>query len=116
KAWVEKVGGFNLLLEKYNDDTELIERIFKAGGTILYAPRACVRHLVAKERLSVRWQIRRHYQEGVSTAIASNSKAAARVSRVSEIAGNLFTISKRGARLFISRASICDRIQRLAHL
>jgi glycosyltransferase involved in cell wall biosynthesis len=114
KQRVEDVGGFNVLLDKYNDETELIERVVRAGGRIFYEPKAEVQHLVAKERLSVGWQMKRHYREGVSLAIAATSKKPmARTRRVRQLAENLLSIAKRTTRLVVSRASLGDRIERL---
>lgn len=117
KKCVEDVGGFNVLLDKYNDETELIGRIAEAGGGIYYEPRAHVRHLVSKERLRLGWQMRRHYHEGVSLAVAAASRAhPARIRRLRELAESLVSIALRSGRLILSRGAIKHRIQRLAHL
>lgn len=117
KKRVEEVGGFNVLLDKYNDETELMRRIVQVGGGIFYEPRAAVRHLVAKERLSLGWQIRRHYYEGISLAVAAASHAPrARLRRMRELEQNLLSIAMRTARIIISRGSIKHRITRLVQL
>lgn len=117
KQRIEELGGFNVRLEKYNDETELMERLVNSGGALFYEPRASVRHLIAKERLNIGWQIRRHFHEGVSLAIATDSKIhVRRARRIGELGQNLLSIAKRCARLFISRAPIRDRVQRLADL
>jgi glucosyl-dolichyl phosphate glucuronosyltransferase len=117
KQWVADVGGFNVLLDRYNDETELMQRIVQAGGRIFYEPKARVRHLVAKERISFAWQMRRHYREGVSLGIAANSeKHRARIRRIGELGHNLLSIGKRSVRLIVSRDPVRDRIQRMAQL
>ena len=117
KERVTAIGGFSAELQKYNDETELISRLVQAGGGIFYEPRARVRHLVAKERLALGWQIKRHYEEGKSLAgIAGLNGPVSRSQRINEVGQNLLTISKRFARLFVSLAPIRDRVQRLAEL
>ncbi|MEY2439827.1 MAG: glucosyl-dolichyl phosphate glucuronosyltransferase [Verrucomicrobiota bacterium] len=117
KQCVEEVGGFNVLLEQYNDETELTQRIVQAGGGIFYQPAASVRHLVAKERLSFSWQMKRHYREGISLAIAATSKVPpARMRRIKEVRHDLLSIAKRCVRLIISRDPVTARVDRLAHL
>lgn len=117
KHCVDEVGGFNVLLHNYNDETELTRRIVEHGGAIFYEPRARVRHLVEKERLSLSWQMKRHYREGVSVAIAADSKAhLARTRRMKQLGRNLASIALRTARLVISRDTIRHRIGRLAQL
>jgi glycosyltransferase involved in cell wall biosynthesis len=117
KQRVLDVGGFNAALQNYNDETELISRLVEAGGKLYYQPLATVRHLVGKERLALGWQIRRHYQEGKSLAVAATLKhRVPPLRRIPELGTNLFSITKRTARLFVSWAPIRDRVQRLAHL
>jgi glucosyl-dolichyl phosphate glucuronosyltransferase len=117
KERVGQMGGFNARLQKYNDETELISRLVQAGGRIFYEPRARVRHLIAKERLSLSSQIRRHYEEGKSLAdAAALERSLPRIQRITEVGRNLLRIAKRFARLFISRAPIRDRIRWLADL
>jgi glycosyltransferase involved in cell wall biosynthesis len=117
KKRVDQVGGFNVLLQKYNDETELMRRIVEADGRIYYEPRARVRHLVAKDRLSLGWQMRRHYYEGVSLAVAALSNARpARPQRVRELGHNLLLIALKTVRLVVSRGTMTERIQRLAQL
>jgi glucosyl-dolichyl phosphate glucuronosyltransferase len=117
KERLEQIGGFNARLEKYNDETELISRLVKMGGGIFYQPRARVRHLVAKERLSLSWQIKRHYEEGKSLAEVAGSKGRVpRSRRITELGRNALSISKRCARLLISRGPMRDRVQRLTDL
>jgi glycosyltransferase involved in cell wall biosynthesis len=117
KERVAQVGGFSGQLQKYNDETELISRLVEVGGGIFYEPRASVRHLVAKDRLSLSWQIKRHYQEGKSLAdMAALEGRPARTQRINEVGQNLLSITKRCARLFVSRSPMRERIQRVADL
>jgi glycosyltransferase involved in cell wall biosynthesis len=114
---IGQVGGFNPGLEKYNDETEVISRLVESGGRIFYQPRARVQHLVAKERLRLGWQIKRHYEEGKSLAgLAVLAGRPPRSRRIRDVALKLLSIAKRCVRLFISRASIRERVQRLADL
>ena len=111
------LGGFNTVLQKYNDETELIARIVRSGGRLFYEPRANIRHLVSRERLDLGWQIRRHYEEGKSLAAAAAlEQRAPRMQRIPEVGHNLFSITKRFARLFVSLGPIRDRVERLANL
>jgi glycosyltransferase involved in cell wall biosynthesis len=117
KQRVLDVGGFNAALTNYNDETELISRLHEAGGKLYYHPLATVRHLVSSERLALVWQIRRHYQEGKSLALAATlAHPLPSNRRIPELGTNLFAITKRAARLVVSRASIRDRVERLANL
>jgi hypothetical protein len=117
KKRVVELGGFNALLQKYNDETELISRLVKTGGQIFYEPRATVRHLFGKERLRLGWQIKRHYEEGKSLAgIGRLRGAVPRKHRITEVGRNLLSIGKRSARVVVSAESVQDRIQRLADL
>ncbi|MFL6514012.1 MAG: glycosyltransferase family 2 protein [Chthoniobacterales bacterium] len=117
KERVLEVGGFNAALENYNDETELISRLVAIGGKLKYEPLATVRHLLGKERLGLRWQMRRHYQEGKSLALAATLKHPLPVARrIPELGTNLFSITKRTARLFVSWTPMRERVQKLAHL
>ncbi|HJT82541.1 MAG TPA: glycosyltransferase [Chthoniobacterales bacterium] len=113
KRCLEEIGGFNPLLTKYNDETELIGRMVNAGGKLFYQPAAVVKHLLPRERLTLTWQIRRHYHEGVSLAVAAGSNSPVpRMRRIKELGGNLLRIGKRFARLALSRGSI-ERVEKL---
>ena len=117
KQAVVEVGGFDVRLNKYNDETELIRRIVLAGGGIFYQPDAGVRHLVAKERLRLGWQLKRHYYEGISQAVAAQCEASPRrLTRARQLAGNLFWLTRQSARLVLSRVAMTHRIQRATDL
>jgi glycosyltransferase involved in cell wall biosynthesis len=117
KKRVHEIGGFNVQLDKYNDETELIRRIVEAGGRLFYEPRARVRHLIVKERLSLGWQIKRHYYEGVSQAVAAASNVRpARTRRIKELGQNLLRIAMQTARVIIGRGTIEHRFGKLAYL
>jgi len=47
-------------------DTEFCHRVVRAGGTLLYEPRARVRHLVPSDRVSLSFLLRRSYSNGRS--------------------------------------------------
>jgi glycosyltransferase involved in cell wall biosynthesis len=116
KGRIHELGGFNVLLENYNDETELIRRLVNAGGRVFYEPRASVRHLVAKERLRFGWQIKRHYNEGVSLAILAAASAPAGMGRLRNLGRNLLSIGTQTARVIIGRGTIEERFQKLTYL
>jgi glycosyltransferase involved in cell wall biosynthesis len=59
--WIRRVGGFRTDLGRVgscligSEETELLERIVRAGGSLLYEPLARVWHRVPPERLRRRW-------------------------------------------------------------
>ncbi|SIO61557.1 Glycosyl transferase family 2 [Singulisphaera sp. GP187] len=61
KEWVDHVGGFRTDLGRVGkcllggEESELLERIAAAGGTLLYEPALIVGHRVPPERLRRRW-------------------------------------------------------------
>lgn len=67
KEWLRRVGGFRTDLDRVGKlllsggDTELLERLNRAGGQLLYEPAAVVGHRVAPERLRRRWFLSRVY-------------------------------------------------------
>lgn len=117
KTELAQAGGFHPRLQKYNDETELIARLVESGRGIFYEPRASVRHLFGKERVTLAWQIRRHYEEGKSVAsVAALNGRRRRGHRLGEIGRNVLTIAKRSVRLVVSRSPLPDRVQGLADL
>lgn len=48
------------------DDTEFCHRVVKGGGTLVYEPRALVRHVVPQERARFSFLLRRSYANGRS--------------------------------------------------
>lgn len=117
KEAVGKIGGFNVRLEKYNDETEMVRRLVDAGGRIFYQPEAGVRHLVAKERLRLGWQLKRHFYEGISRAVANECEVCpTRLNRARQLAGSLVWMSFQTARLVVSRGAMTHRVQRATDL
>jgi glucosyl-dolichyl phosphate glucuronosyltransferase len=61
KAWLERVGGFRTDLGRVglcllgSEETEVLARIARAGGKLLYEPAAVVGHRVDPNRLRRRW-------------------------------------------------------------
>ena len=61
KSWMDRAGGFRTDLGRQglcllgSEESELLERIAKLGGTLLYEPRALVGHRVPAARLQRRW-------------------------------------------------------------
>lgn len=74
KTWFDRVGMFRTDLDRVGGcllsggETELLQRIAVAGGTLLYEPAAVVGHRVPMERLKRRWFWSRAYWGGLSTA------------------------------------------------
>ncbi|MFH1371546.1 MAG: glycosyltransferase [Planctomycetota bacterium] len=68
-----EVGGFNANLGRCGkslisgEERDFCERIRKAGGIIVYEPKAVVGHIIPAERLSKRWFLKRCYAGGVSS-------------------------------------------------
>ncbi|WP_422925469.1 glycosyltransferase family 2 protein [Singulisphaera sp. PoT] len=67
KEWIERVGGFRVDLGRIgscligSEETDLLERIARAGGDLLYEPSAVVAHRVPQNRLRRRWFWSRSY-------------------------------------------------------
>jgi glycosyltransferase involved in cell wall biosynthesis len=51
------------------EESELLRRIRARGGVVVYEPRAIVGHIVAQERLTKKWFLRRAFAAGVDTEI-----------------------------------------------
>ena len=68
------VGGFDTALGRVGDsllsseEADLFQRLWETGGAIRYEPAATVIHLVTRERLRVRWLLRRGWAQGRSNA------------------------------------------------
>ncbi len=69
-----RVGGFNPSLGRCGsisfrsgEESELLRKIRAGGGVIVYEPRAIVGHIVARERLTKKWFLRRAFAAGVDT-------------------------------------------------
>lgn len=58
--------GKNLLS---NEEIQLFIMMHKKGYPIYYEPKACVEHLMQKERLTKKWLIRRLYWQGISDVV-----------------------------------------------
>jgi glycosyltransferase involved in cell wall biosynthesis len=69
-----EVGGFDTDLGRVGDsllsseEADLFERVWAAGGSIRYEPGTIVIHQVTRERLRVRWLLRRGWAQGRSNA------------------------------------------------
>jgi hypothetical protein len=72
KAFLIECGGFEPRLGRRgnrllgNEEVALMNAIQARGGKIFYEPRAVVTHLVHRERVSLRWLLRRSYDQGQS--------------------------------------------------
>lgn len=75
RAVLEEVGGFATDLGRIGasqlgaEDTEIQERLHRAGMAVYYAPRAVVSHLVPPERMTRRYFRERAFGSGCSEAI-----------------------------------------------
>jgi len=67
-----RAGGFDPTLGRTGrcltcgEESDLQEKIVRAGGVAVYEPRAIVGHIVAPERLTKRWFVRRVFYNAVS--------------------------------------------------
>jgi len=70
KEWLTRVGSFRTDLGRMgavllgSEETDLLERVAQAGGTVLYEPGAVVGHRVSPSRLQRRWFWGRCYWGG----------------------------------------------------
>lgn len=80
RDWLERVGGFRGGLDREGasllsgGDTELVQRIAAAGGTVSYWPAATVHHFIAAERLTRSWFRRRAEAQGVTDISAAHAR------------------------------------------
>jgi glycosyltransferase involved in cell wall biosynthesis len=69
---LRRLGGFDPRLGRVGsnllslDETELCRRLVEAGEILLYEPRATVRHFVPTERATLRFLLRRSFDQGRS--------------------------------------------------
>ena len=81
-AWLRKVGGFDLVLgpryggHLFNEDTRLTRRLFAAGASILYTPKATVVHDLPASRISRRYIVYREYCRGRSSWLMERERHA----------------------------------------
>ena len=72
----ERVGGFSTQLGRTGakllsgEETELFERVHRAGLVTVYAPDMIVEHRVPDRRARISWLVRRHFWGGISRATA----------------------------------------------
>jgi len=71
-----QAGGFNPSLGRCGpvslrsgEESDLLRKIRAGGGVAVYEPRAVVGHIVLRERLTMKWFLRRAFAAGVDTAI-----------------------------------------------
>ena len=74
KEWLRRIGGFRTDLGRVgkcllsSEETDVLQRISRAGGRLLYEPSAVVGHRVPAGRLRRRWFLSRSYWGKVSDA------------------------------------------------
>lgn len=105
EMWV-RLGGFKPMLDRYksslisNGEIEFFERLYAAGGTVAYWPKASVLHRVPADRLTVGFFRRRWHAQGVGDAMlqAKPHAGGRRVQAVREVArmGRALPILVRG--------------------
>jgi glycosyltransferase involved in cell wall biosynthesis len=76
RSYFERVGGFSAAAVSRMDhtlstaeDTWFFGQVRNLGGSIAYAPQACVEHVVNPQRLTTDWFVRRAMAQGASTAL-----------------------------------------------
>jgi glycosyltransferase involved in cell wall biosynthesis len=80
-----RAGGFNVSLGRVGrrlrsgEDWHLLDMVRRAGGALVYIPDAIVVHEVLPERLSLRWLLRRTYEQGRTDALLTRAEAPAKV-------------------------------------
>ena len=73
------VGGFDPALGRIGrslrsgEDWELLQRVRRAGGAVVYVPDAVVVHQVLPERLTLAWPLRRAFAQGRSDAVRAHA-------------------------------------------
>jgi GT2 family glycosyltransferase len=78
------LGGFDVSLGRKgkslaaHEESDLIERIWRAGHEVWWLPAARIQHFVPAERLRLCWQLRSQYNQGRSRAIIQLRTAATR--------------------------------------
>ncbi len=58
------------------EDRDIVQRLHRGGGAVLYEPSAVIRHEVLPERLRFRWLMRRAFDQGESEATMAMAKGA----------------------------------------
>lgn len=80
KALLAEMGGFRINLGmsgntvSYGEETRMLLDIHDAGGTIFYAPRMKVRHLVPANKMSLSWLLKSAYAVGRCSSLTFNAK------------------------------------------
>jgi glucosyl-dolichyl phosphate glucuronosyltransferase len=75
---IHKVGGFNPSLGRQGglllsgEDTDYVRRVAAAGFKVAYSADGWIRHRIQKNRLNLRWMLRRHYWQGVTESALSD--------------------------------------------
>ena len=80
KSLIQQFGGFDSELGRKGDvllsaeETELCYRVEQAGYSVVYVPKAEVLHVMASDRLTAEWFIRRSRSQGMSKAKLEHNK------------------------------------------
>lgn len=56
------------------EDTDFVDRLYRADYYGAYSPRACVYHWIPKGRISLRWSMRRYFYEGLTEYMRKGNK------------------------------------------
>jgi GT2 family glycosyltransferase len=102
-----RVGSAGMMIS--NEDLEIAERIKASGKLVVYAPAACVDHVIAPERLTEAWFRRRAAWQAVSDLLSNPGQAPA----LAETAARRLSQLRRGVtRRLIGRRPSCAAIKR----
>jgi glycosyltransferase involved in cell wall biosynthesis len=76
KEMAVRAGGFNPALGRCGrgslrsgEESDLLRRIRELGGVVVYEPGAVVGHMVAPERLTIRWFVKRAFAPGLYSEV-----------------------------------------------
>ncbi len=95
KELAVRLGGFDASLGRCRhrlgsgEESDLLRRIRAAGGLAVYEPRAVVGHVVSRERVTVRWFVKRLFAAGRDEVVLALKKGEA-VGSVRDAAGHAF--------------------------
>jgi len=90
-----ELGGFDVSLGRKgkslaaHEESDLIERIWRAGHEVWWLPAARIKHFVSAERLRLGWQLRSQYNQGQSSAVIQLRMAATKSRTLGLLFGRL---------------------------
>ncbi len=115
-----RVGGFDPSLGRKGssslrsgEEVEFLRKIRALDRRVIYAPKAVVGHMVSKERLRMRWFLRRAFAPGVCPDSVHTSQAALHLARCCGSLGKSLLRGERLAMLFGKTLSIIAAFRHL---